>query len=81
MANSNNLTGNLNILRKVSLENRNIPFSYKINKDNILYHGMKIVKTYSNLKQEYISALCVNTGPNTFKANMYSNSVYFCLYA
>ena len=77
MANSNNLTGNLNILRKVSLENRNIPFSYKINKDNILYHGMKIVKTYSNLKQEYISALCVNTGPNTFKANMYSNSVYF----
>ena len=76
MANSNNLLGNLNIFRKVSLENKNIPFNYKLNKDNILYHGMKIVKTYSNLKQEYISVLCINTGPNTFKANQYSNALY-----
>ena len=77
IANSNNLIGNLNIVRKVSLENKNIPFNYKLNKDNILYHGMKIVKTYSNLKQEYISVLCINTGPNTFKANQYSNIIYF----
>jgi len=77
MANSNNLTGNLSIFRKISLENKNIPFNYQMNKDNILYHGMKIVKTYSNLKQEYISALCVNTGPNTYKANLYSNTFYF----
>ena len=67
----------MNIVRKVSLENKNIPFNYKINKDNILYHGMKIIKTYSNLKQEYISVLCINTGPNTFKANLYSNTLYF----
>ena len=77
MANSNNLIGNLNIVRKVSLENKNIPFNYQINKDNILYHGMKIIKTYSNLKQEYISVLCINTGSNTFKANLYSNTLYF----
>ena len=77
MVNSNNLLGNINIIRKISLENKNIPFSYQLNKDNILYHGMKIIKTYSNLKQGYISVLCVNTGPNTFKANLYSNIRYF----
>ncbi len=77
MANSNNLTGNLNIFRKVSLENKNITFNYQSNKDNILYHGMKIVKTYSNLKKGYISALCINTGPNTYKANLLSNALYF----
>ena len=76
MADSNNLIGNLNIARKFSLENKNIPFNYKLNKDNILYHGMKIIKSYSNLKQEYISALCINTGSNTYKANLYSNTFY-----
>ena len=77
MANSNNLIGNLNIFRKISLENKNILFTYQLNTDNILYHGMKIVKSYSNLKSEYISALCINTGPNTYKANQYSNALYF----
>ena len=77
MANSNNLTGNLNIFRKVSMENKNDNFDYKKNKEHILYHGMKIIKAYSNLKNEYISALCLNTGPNTYKANMYSNAIYF----
>ena len=76
MANSDNLTGNLNIFLKISLENQNIPFNYKTNMDSILFHGMKIVKTYSNLKSSYISALCINTGPNTYKANLYSNSLY-----
>jgi hypothetical protein len=45
MANSDNLTGNLNIFLKISLENQNIPFNYKTNMDSILFHGMKIVKT------------------------------------
>ena len=76
MVNSNNLSGKINIFRKISLENKNIPFNYQLNKDNILYHGMKILKTHSNLKQGYISALCVNTGPNTYKANHYSNALY-----
>ena len=74
--NSNNLIGNLNTLRKISLENKNIPFNYQLNQDNILYHGMKIIKTHSNIKQRYISALCLNTGPNTYKANLYSNALY-----
>ena len=77
MANSNNLTGNLSMFLKVSLENKDAPFNYELNKENILYHGMKIVKSYSNLKQEYISALCINTGANTYKANLISNAIYF----
>ena len=77
MANSDNLIGNLNMTRKVPLENKNTPFNYQLNKDNILYHGMKITKTYSNIKQDYISVLCINTGPNTFKANQLSNILYY----
>ena len=77
MVDSNNLLGCLKIFRKISLKNNNNNFDYQLNKDNILYHGMKIIKTYSNLRQEYISVLCVNTGPNTFKANLYSNTLYF----
>ena len=77
MVNSDNLIGNLNMERKISLENKNILFNYQLNKDSILYHGMKIMKTYSNLKREYISALCINTGPNTFKANQLSNILYY----
>ena len=77
MANSDNLIGNLNMTRKVPLENKNTQFNYQLNKDNILYHGMKITKTYSNIKQDYISVLCINTGPNTFKANQLSNILYY----
>ena len=76
MVNSDNLTGSLEILLKLPLENQNIPFNYSSNKDSILYHGMKIIKTYTNIKNGYISALCINTGPNTYKANLYSNSLY-----
>ena len=36
-----------------------------------------IKKTYSNIKQDYISVLCINTGPNTFKANQLSNILYY----
>ena len=77
MANSDNLIGNLNMLRKVPLENKNVAFNYQLNKDNILYHGMKITKTYSNLKHDFISVLCINTGPNSFKANQFSNILYY----
>ena len=57
MVNSDNLTGSLEILLKLPLENQNIPFNYSSNKDSILYHGMKIIKTYTNIKNGYISAL------------------------
>ena len=76
LVNENNLTGKLNIYKKSNLENSSELFNYNSNKINILYHGMKIVKTYSNLKGQYISALCINTGPNTYKANQYSNISY-----
>ena len=76
IVNENNLTGKLDINKKSNLENNNEQFNYNSNKINILYHGMKIVKTYSNLKEQYISVLCINTGPNTYKANQYSNILY-----
>ena len=72
----NNLTGSFNIFKKISLENNNDQFNYKLNKNNLLYHGMKIIKTYSKLNEGYISALCINTGARTFKANLYSNILY-----
>ena len=37
---------------------------------------MKIVKTISRFNEGYISVLCINTGPNTYKANQYSNILY-----
>ena len=76
IVNENCLNGSLDIFKKKSLENNNEQFNYKINKVNILYHGMKIVKTISKLNEGYISVLCINTGPNTYKANQYSNILY-----
>ena len=38
---------------------------------------MKIVKSYSKANNSYISALCINIGSNTYKANQYSNTLYF----
>ena len=76
IVNESHLTGSLDILKKTSLENNNELFNYQLNKINILYHGMKIVKTISKLNEGYISVLCINTGPNTYKANQYSNILY-----
>ncbi len=77
IVNESNLTGNLNIYKKTCLQNNNDRFSYEYNKINILYHGMKILKTFSKLNERFISALCINTGPNTYKANLFSNILYF----
>ena len=76
IANISNSTGNLNVFRKKSLKSNNEKFNYKINNISILLHGMKIVKTISKLKEGFISALCINTGTNTFKANQYSNILF-----
>ena len=76
IVNENNLNGSLNISKKTCLENNNEQFNYKLNKINILYHGMKIVKTSSKINEGYISVLCINTGPNTYKANLFSNILY-----
>jgi magnesium-transporting ATPase (P-type) len=77
IANESNSTGSLDIFKKISIENNNEQFSYKYNNINILFHGMKIVKTISKLSGGYISVLCINTGPNTYKANQYSDILYF----
>ena len=76
IANESNLTGSLDIFRKTSLENNNEEFNYKCNNVNILFHGMKIIKTISKLNEGFISVLCINTGANTYKANQYSNILY-----
>ena len=76
IVNENSLNGSLDIFKKKSLENNNDQFNYQISRVNILYHGMKIVKSISKLKEGYISVLCINTGPNTYKANQYSNILY-----
>ena len=71
------LTGNLDVFRKIPLENNNDKFNYKSNKINILFHGMKIIKAFSKPNNEFISALCINIGPNTYKANQFSNILYY----
>ena len=76
LVNENNLTGNLDTFKKTPLKNNNEQFNYKLNKINILYHGMKIVKICSKLNEGYISALCINIGANTYKANLFSNILY-----
>ena len=76
LVNQADLNGDLGIFKKISLIENNERFNYQKNQINILYHGMKIIKTFSNLKEGYISVLCINTGPNTYKANLYSNILY-----
>ena len=76
LVNQTNLNGNLGIFKKISLIENNELFNYQKNQINILLHGMKIVKTFSKIKEGYISVLCINTGANTYKANLYSNILY-----
>ena len=76
-ASESNLTGKLDISNKTSISDDENLFNYKENNINILYHGMKIVKTFSKINNNYISALCINIGPNTYKANQFSNIFYF----
>ena len=76
LVNQTNLNGNLDIFKKISIIENNDQFNYQNNQINILLHGMKIIKTYSKIKEGYISVLCINTGANTYKANLYSNIFY-----
>ena len=76
IVNQKYLNDNLGLLKKISIINNNERFNYKLNNNNILLHGMKIIKIFSKIKGQYISALCINTGPNTYKANQYSNILY-----
>ena len=77
MVSESNLTEKLDIYKKTSLRDNNDFFNYRTCNINILYHGMKIIKTFSKFNDNYISALCINIGSNTYKANLYSNIFYF----
>ena len=77
MASESNLTGKLDIFKKTSLRDNNNYFKYRNSNINILYHGTKIIKTFSKFNDNYISALVINIGSNTYKANQYSNIFYF----
>ena len=76
------LNDNLEHTYKTFLKYTNDIFDYKNNKQNILLHGMKISKIYkkrssleNNGKNEFITVLCINIGPNTYKANQISNTL------
>ena len=46
------------------------------NKNSILYHGSKILSSFSKLENNSIMLLCINTGVNTYKANQLLNTTY-----
>ena len=73
LVNGSNSTGNLELFKKISIQNNNKSFNYECNKTSILLHGMEIVNSFSKINSGYLSALCINTGANTFKSNQYSN--------
>ena len=76
IVNQNHSNGSLDLIKKISIINNNEIFNYKLNYNSILLHGMKIINIFSKIKEQYISVLCLNTGPNTYKANQYSNILY-----
>ena len=76
IVNQNHSNGSLDLIKKISIINNNEKFNYKLNYNSILLHGMKIINIFSKIKEQYISVLCLNTGPNTYKANQYSNILY-----
>ena len=76
IVNESNFNGSLNVYKKLPLENNTTQFNYLIHNINSLLHGMKIIKTFSKLNDGFISALCINPGPNTYKRNQYSNILY-----
>ena len=71
--NINYLLGNIDRISRKALENNNNYFSYVNSKNNIVFHGMKIMKVFTKNISKEITVLAINTGANTFKANLFSN--------
>ena len=76
------LNENIKYTYKSFLKYTNDIFDYKNNQKNILLHGMKISKVFQkrnfsdkNDKNLFITVLCINTGPNTYKANQITNAI------
>ena len=74
--NLSSVNGKICEVKKKALENNIYQFNYKTNKISILYHGTKILKSYSKLENNSILLLCINTGGNTYKANQLANINY-----
>ena len=74
--NLSSVNGRICEVKKKALENNIYQFNYKSNKNSILYHGTKILKSYSKLENNSILLLCINTGGNTYKANQLANINY-----
>ena len=70
------VNGSINEINKKALDNNNYNFNYEQNNPNILFHGSKLIETYSKLEKNSILVLALNTGSNTFKANQLANIRY-----
>ena len=70
------LNGSINEINKKALDNNSFNFNYEQNNQSILFHGSKLIKTYSKLEHNSILVLALNTGSNTFKANQLANIRY-----
>ena len=71
------IIGKTAVSRKICLKNNIENFNYLKNKDSIIYSGSKIVKCHSKLEDKSVVLLCINTGVNSFKTNLYANLLYF----
>ena len=69
------IDGRTSNYRKVSLSNNEKQFNYKTNSKSILFQGSKIIKCHSEDKT--ILVLCINTGSNTYTANILSNVEFY----
>ncbi len=70
------VNGAISEIKKKQLSNNSNKFNYRANKNSILYHGTKILKSFSKLENNSILLLCINTGANTYKANQLINIIY-----
>ena len=76
IVNLSDVNGSISELRKKELDNNTNQFNYRANKNSILYHGSKILRSFSKLENNSILLLCINTGVNTYKANQLLNTTY-----
>ena len=70
------ISGKIDNSIKYALESNNNFFNYEKNKNSILFHGEEILKIFSKNTYKNIIVLIINTGVNTFKANLLSNILY-----
>ena len=71
--NESKIVGTVDTDIKYALESNNNLFNYENSKNSILLHGSEILKIYSKNANKTIIVLIINTGVNTFKANLINN--------